>query len=53
MLNEEKLAAEINADWFIHHDADEIREAPSPYKTLKEGIEDADRQGYMDCNLLV
>ncbi|MCT7967819.1 glycosyltransferase family 2 protein [Laspinema sp. D1] len=33
LLNEEKLAVEIDADWFIHHDADEIREAPSPYKT--------------------
>jgi len=50
LLNEEKLAAEIDADWFIHHDADEIREAPSPYKTLKEGIEDADSQGYNAIN---
>ena len=25
----EKLASEINANWFIHHDADEIREAPA------------------------
>jgi glycosyltransferase involved in cell wall biosynthesis len=50
LLNEERLAAEIDADWFIHHDADEIREAPSPYKTLKEGIEDADRQGYNAIN---
>lgn len=50
LLNEERLAAEIDADWLIHHDADEIRQAPSQYKTLKEGIEDADRQGYNAIN---
>src|SRR5215468_9856188 len=42
----ERLAAEIAADWFIHCDADEIREAPRHYKTLREGIEVVDRQGY-------
>jgi len=41
-----RLAAEIDADWFIHYDADEIREAPAPYRTLREGIEAVDRQGY-------
>ncbi len=46
LLNEERLSREIDADWFIHHDADEIREAPRPYATLVEGISDADRQGY-------
>jgi len=46
----EKLASEIDADWFIHHDADEIREAPKPYKTLLEGIEAVDRQGYNAIN---
>lgn len=50
LLNEEKLAAEIDGDWFLHYDADEIRQAPSPYKTLKEGIEDAYRQGYNAIN---
>jgi len=48
--NEERLAKEIDADWFIHHDADEIRQAPKPYRTLIEGIEDADRQGYNAIN---
>src|SRR5690348_16787952 len=28
LQNEERLAAEIDADWFMHHDADEIRESP-------------------------
>jgi glycosyltransferase involved in cell wall biosynthesis len=46
----EKLVQEIDADWFIHYDADEIKEAPTPYKTLKEGIADADRQGYNAIN---
>lgn len=46
----EKLAGEIDADWFIHHDADEIREAPNPYRTLKEGIEAVDRAGYNAIN---
>ncbi len=46
----EALAQEIDADWFIHHDADEIREAPPPFKTLKEGIMHVDRQGYNAIN---
>jgi glycosyltransferase involved in cell wall biosynthesis len=46
----EKLAKEINADWFIHQDADEIREAPKPFKTLKEGFEAADNQGFNAVN---
>ncbi len=46
----EKLVKEIDADWFMHYDTDEIREAPAPYKTLKEGIIDADRKGYNAIN---
>ena len=42
----ERLAGEIGADWFIHCDADEIRQAPKPYATLREGIEAVDRRGY-------
>lgn len=45
-----QLSQEINADWFIHHDADEIREAPKPFNNLLEGIEDADRRGYNAIN---
>ena len=50
LQNNERLANEINADWFILHDADEIRQAPNPYKTLLEGIEDVDSQGYNAIN---
>lgn len=46
----ERLSKEIDADWFIHLDADEIREAPKPFKTLREGIKDADKKGYNAIN---
>jgi glycosyltransferase involved in cell wall biosynthesis len=46
----EKLVSDIDADWFIHHDADEIREAPLPFKTLRQGILDADKKGYNAIN---
>ncbi|SFR08726.1 glycosyltransferase [Desulfoscipio geothermicus] len=42
----EELAKKINADWFIHHDVDEIRESPWPGVNLKEGIYRADRMGF-------
>jgi len=45
-----KLAAGIEADWLMHCDADEIRQAPSPFATLKEGVEEADRQGFNAIN---
>lgn len=44
------LAQEIDADWFIHHDADEIREAPKPFSNISEGIKDADENGYNAIN---
>jgi len=45
-----QLAQEIKADWFIHHDADEIREAPEPFAGIMEGIMDADARGYNAIN---
>lgn len=45
-----RLTQEIDADWFIHHDADEIREAPKPFTKLVEGIQDADKKGYNAIN---
>jgi glycosyltransferase involved in cell wall biosynthesis len=42
----EQLAGELSADWFIHHDADEIRESPWPGVTLKEAIRWVDALGY-------
>lgn len=50
ILHKRKLAADIQADWFIHLDMDEIPEAPRPYISLLEGIQDADHQGYNTIN---
>jgi glycosyltransferase involved in cell wall biosynthesis len=50
LRTKERLAATIDADWFIHHDADEIREAPAPFKTLREAISAADANGYNAVN---
>lgn len=50
LKHKEKLASEINADWFIHHDADEIRQSPNPFKSLKECIKEVDRIGYNAIN---
>ncbi len=41
-----ELASEIDADWFIHHDADEIRESPWADVPLKEAIRRVDSLGY-------
>jgi len=48
--NAERLAGEIQADWFIQHDADEIRQAPSPFRSLVEGISHVDSNGYNAVN---
>jgi len=50
LCNEERLAKHIDADWFMHHDADEIREPPPPYLTLLEAITEVDRLGYNAIN---
>lgn len=46
----QELAFEIDAHWFIHHDADEIREAAKPHSTLLKGITAADKAGYNAVN---
>ena len=46
LKRKEELAQELEADWFIHHDADEIREAPWPGMRLREAIAWVDRLGY-------
>jgi hypothetical protein len=46
LLRKEQLAGELGADWYLHHDADEIREAPWPGMSLKEAIRWVDRLGY-------
>ena len=44
------LTKRLDADWFIHHDADEIRYAPSSFATLHDGILHADHEGYNAVN---
>jgi len=46
LRRKEELAVELDADWFIHHDADEVREAPWPEASLKSAIQWVDRLGY-------
>lgn len=46
LTRKEQLARELDADWFIHHDADEFRESPWPHLNLREGVALVDRLGY-------
>lgn len=41
-----ELAASIDADWFIHQDADEFRESPWPHLTLAGAVALVDRLGW-------
>jgi hypothetical protein len=49
-----ELARELDARWFIHHDADEFRESPWPGVDLRTGIARVDALGYnaIDFELL-
>lgn len=42
----EELSRELGFDWFLHVDADEIRYAPWPGLSLREGLDRVDRSGY-------
>jgi glycosyltransferase involved in cell wall biosynthesis len=50
LQNEERLSQVLEADWYMHCDADEIRQAPPPMASLREGIEHADRAGFNAIN---
>ena len=41
-----ELARELDADWFIHHDADEFRESPWPHLSLREAVRTVDALGF-------
>ena len=48
---QEGLAREIEADWFIHHDADEIRESDlGGAQTLRQAISEIDAGGFTAIN---
>jgi hypothetical protein len=46
LVRKAQLAAELDASWFIHHDADEFRESPWPNLSLREAIRRVDALGY-------
>jgi glycosyltransferase involved in cell wall biosynthesis len=46
LLRKAELAQELDATWFIHHDADEFRESPWLHIDLREGIRQVDQLGY-------
>jgi glycosyltransferase involved in cell wall biosynthesis len=46
LRRKEQLHHELAADWYVHHDADEIRQSPLPGQTLAEGIAAEDAAGY-------
>jgi hypothetical protein len=46
LRRKEVLAAELDADWFIHHDADELRESPWAHLSLRDAVRTVDRFGY-------
>jgi glycosyltransferase involved in cell wall biosynthesis len=47
---QEELAAELDADWLIHHDADEIRTARRPRQRLADALYELDEAGYNAVN---
>ena len=49
----EELGSRLAADWFIHHDADEIRDSPWPGTNLKQALEWVDAKGYNCVNFTV
>jgi hypothetical protein len=46
LRRKEELAARLDADWFIHHDADEFRESPWRGLGLADAIRHVDAAGY-------
>lgn len=41
-----ELATELDASWFIHHDADEFRESPWSHLSLRDAIRHVDALGF-------
>jgi hypothetical protein len=42
----EEIGREVRADWFIHHDVDEVRLSPWPGVSLRQGIYAVDVAGF-------
>jgi glycosyl transferase family 2 len=54
LRRKEALARQLDADWFLHHDADEFRESPWPHLRLDAAIGAVEAAGYnaIDFELL-
>ncbi len=52
LRRKEELARELDADWFIHVDADELRLPPAGKGRLVDALAEADREGYNAVNFL-
>lgn len=50
LKRKEELAATLDADWFLHVDADEIRLPPISNTSIAEALVDIDTQGYNTVN---
>lgn len=50
LRRKEALASELEADWFLHLDPDEIPLGPRPGQTLAEALAEADAEGYNAVN---
>jgi glycosyltransferase involved in cell wall biosynthesis len=50
LARKSELAATLDADWFVHVDADEIRLPPRAGLTLAEALAEVDRRGYNAVN---
>lgn len=50
LRRKQEVARELDADWYIHLDADEVRLPPPGYGTLAEALTEVDREGYNAVN---
>ena len=50
LRRKEELARDLDADWFIHLDADELRLPPTGTRTLAEALAAVDEDGYNAVN---
>src|SRR3954466_9505472 len=46
LAHKEELARRLDADWFLHVDADELRESPWAERNLAAAVAAVDRLGY-------
>lgn len=52
LRRKEQLAATLEADWFMHADADEIHLPPHPDQTLAQAFAEVEAQGFNAVNFL-